>query len=195
MKDKLIQSLHTLQDVGLNSTQNFVGITFSSYWPQQLLQKLCCPIPAWIQVALPKSSCPSVTPNITRMPSFWGYPPPPHDYPHYWFILDPNSKQDKVKVTNLKNLPKFQIFEFWKKSLCATHLLKLLDKKCKYAMDMASIVEDSVHKWTGGQMEKVKPLYPLKLPGAWGIKCVIRNLVISMLTCGQPETENLVVPM
>ena len=26
------------------------------------------------------------------------------------FILDPKSKQDKVKVTNLKDLPKLQIF-------------------------------------------------------------------------------------
>ena len=26
------------------------------------------------------------------------------------FILDPKSKQDKVKVTNLKNLPKLNIF-------------------------------------------------------------------------------------
>ena len=25
-------------------------------------------------------------------------------------VLDPKSKQDKVKVTNLKNLPKLQIF-------------------------------------------------------------------------------------
>ena len=49
----------------------------------------------------------------TRMPAFWGYPPPPHDYPYHWVILDPKSKEDKVKVTNLKNLPKFQIFEFW----------------------------------------------------------------------------------
>ena len=49
------------------------------------------------------------------MPAFWGYPPPPHDYPHYWGILDPKSKYDKVKVTNLKNLPKFQIIVFWKK--------------------------------------------------------------------------------
>ena len=42
-------------------------------------------------------------------------PPPPHDYPYYWIILDPKSKQDKVKVTNLKNLPKVQILEFWNK--------------------------------------------------------------------------------
>ena len=45
----------------------------------------------------------------TRTPAFWGYPPPPHGYPHYWVILDLKSKKD-VKATNLKNLPKFQIF-------------------------------------------------------------------------------------
>ena len=33
------------------------------------------------------------------------------------FIFDPKSKQDKVKVTNLNNLPKLQIFEFWKKKI------------------------------------------------------------------------------
>ena len=46
------------------------------------------------------------------------------------FILDPKSKQDKVKVTNLKNFPKLQIFEIWKtkKNLHATQLLNLLDK-------------------------------------------------------------------
>ena len=35
-----------------------------------------------------------------------------HDYPYHWVILDPKSKGDKVKVTNFKNSPKFQIFEF-----------------------------------------------------------------------------------
>ena len=62
-----------------------------------------------------------------------GFPPPPNDYPYHWVILDPKSKEDKVKVTNLKNLPKFH----------ATHLLKLLDKMCKYDMDPMSIVEDT----------------------------------------------------
>ena len=37
------------------------------------------------------------------------------------FILDPKSKQDKVKVTNLKNLPKLQIFQFGKKTLYMRH--------------------------------------------------------------------------
>ena len=30
-----------------------------------------------------------------RTPAFWGYPPPPHDYPHYWVMLDPKSKQGR----------------------------------------------------------------------------------------------------
>ena len=39
---------------------------------------------------------------------------------YYWVILYPKSKGDKVKVTNLKNLPKFQIFEFLKQ-FCMRH--------------------------------------------------------------------------
>ena len=78
--------------------------------------------------------------RTTRTPAFWGYPPPPHDYPYHWVILDPKSKEDRVKVTNLKNSPKFQIF---KQPLHATHHLKLLDKMCKYEMDPMSIVEDT----------------------------------------------------
>ena len=35
------------------------------------------------------------------------------DYPYHWVILDPKSKEDKVKVTHLKKSPKFQNFEFW----------------------------------------------------------------------------------
>ena len=50
--------------------------------------------------------------RTTRTPAFWGYPSP-HDYPYYWVILDPKSKEDKVKVTNLKNLPKLQISQYW----------------------------------------------------------------------------------
>ena len=47
----------------------------------------------------------------------------PHDYSYYWplhigsqdhttdqFLLDPKSKPDKVKVTNIKNLLKLQFF-------------------------------------------------------------------------------------
>ena len=76
--------------------------------------------------------------RTTRTSALWGYPPTPQYYPYYWFILDPKSKQD-VKFTNLKNLPKTSIVWILNKS--ATHLLKLLDKICKYEMDPTSIVE------------------------------------------------------
>ena len=51
----------------------------------------------------------------------------------------------KIEATYSKNLPKLQLFEFWKikTTLHATHLLKLLDKMCKYEMDLVSIVEDT----------------------------------------------------
>ena len=52
-------------------------------------------------------------------------------------------KQDKVKVTNLGNLPKFKFWNF-AKTLHTTHFLKLLDKMCKYEMDLASILEDTI---------------------------------------------------
>ena len=53
--------------------------------------------------------------RITRTPAFWDTPPLPHDYPHWWFTSDPKSKEDKVKNTNFKKLPKIQILKFCKK--------------------------------------------------------------------------------
>ena len=78
------------------------------------------------------------------------------------FILDPKSKQDKVKVTKLKDLPKFPIFH-WKKKH-ATHL-KLLDKKRKYEIYPASIVNDTVDTIlsTDRRTDKVKLVYPFQL--------------------------------
>ena len=75
--------------------------------------------------------------RTTGTPVFWWYSQLPHDYPHYWLTLDPKSKQDEVKVTNFLIL--------WT-TLHATHLLKLLDKMCKYEMDPVSNVEDT--EWT-----------------------------------------------
>ena len=72
------------------------------YWQQSEDSRHTC---WWLQV----------TTRTTRTPVFWGYPPPPHDHPYYWVILDPKSKEDKVKITNLKNSPKFQIYEFGNK--------------------------------------------------------------------------------
>ena len=113
------------------------------------------------------------TTRTTRMPTFWGYPPPPHDYPYHWVILDPKSKEDTVKATNLKNSPKFQFLKILKQRLHAAHLLRLLNKICKHEMDPMNIVEDTewtrfcpqTDRWTDGrtdgQSDKVKPEYPL----------------------------------
>ena len=106
----------------------------------------------------------------TRTPVFWGYSPPPNDYPYSWVILDPKSKEDTVKVTNLKKLPKFQFM------LHATHLHTLLDKMCKYEMDPMSIIEDTERTWfclqmdrrTDGQGETSVP--PFNLVAAGDIK-------------------------
>ena len=55
-----------------------------------------------------------LTTRTTRTPAFCGYPRRLMiNWSYFWVILDPKSKEDKVKVTNLKNLPKLQMFEFW----------------------------------------------------------------------------------
>ena len=46
------------------------------------------------------------------MPAFWEYPLPPHDYQYCRFISAPKSKEDTVKVTNLKNFRIFQKTRF-----------------------------------------------------------------------------------
>ena len=42
--------------------------------------------------------------RTTRTPTFLWYPP--HDYPYDWVILDPKSKEDKLKVTKFKEFVK-----------------------------------------------------------------------------------------
>ena len=103
--------------------------------------------------------------RTTRMPVFWGYPPPPHDYSHYWVILDPKSKEDKVKVTNLNNLPKFQIVEFSNKLYtwhtfwsCLIRCAKM--KWIQWVLLKIQSGHDSVHRRTDRQTDKVKPVYP-----------------------------------
>ena len=110
--------------------------------------------------------------RTTRTPAFWGYPSPPDDHPYYWVILDPKSKEDKVKVTNLKNLPIFFFWNLWilKQTSHVTHLLKLLDKMCKYEMDPTNIVEDTgqtrfcpqTDRGTDGQGETSIPHFQLR---------------------------------
>ena len=102
--------------------------------------------------------------RTTRTPAFWWYPPPPHDYPYYWVILDPKSKEYEVKVTNLKNSPKFHFFflNFGTNITCDTpsqvawqdvQIWNGSDKFCwRYRAE--TILS------TDGQTDKVKPVYP-----------------------------------
>ena len=103
--------------------------------------------------------------RTTRTPAFWGYPPPPHDYPYHWVILDPKSKEDKVKVTNLKNSPKFQIFEFWNEHYTRhtfwSCLIRCANMKwIQWVLLNIQSGHDSVHQRTVGQTDKVIPVYP-----------------------------------
>ena len=97
--------------------------------------------------------------RTTRTPAFWGYPPPPHDYPYHWVILDPKSKEDKVKVTNLKNSPKFQIFEFrnghYTRHTFWSCLIRCANMKwIRWVLLKIQSGHDSVHRRTEGQTDR-----------------------------------------
>ena len=92
-------------------------------------------------------------------------PPPPHDYPYYWVISDTKSKEDKVKVTNLKNLPKFQKYKFQHNftpdtpSEVAWSDVQIWNgsNMCCWRYRADTILSTD----TDGQKDKVKPVYPL----------------------------------
>ena len=104
----------------------------------------------------------SLKTRTTRTPAFWGYPPPPHDYPYHWVILDPKSKEDKVKVTNLKNLAKFQIFEFWNGHYTRHTFLSCLIRcaNMKWIRWVFWRYRADTILSTDGQTDKVIPVYP-----------------------------------
>ena len=102
-------------------------------------------------------------------------PPPPHDYPYWWFTSESKSKQTKSKFQILINCQKFIFFCNRAKTLHATHLLKLLDKMYKYEMDPTRIVgatertpdagrtDGRADGRTDGRTDGVKPIYPQQL--------------------------------
>ena len=161
-----------LQHSGLenrSAKENFFSI-------MKIVDILCLTLcKTWKQIKFRKT-------RTTRTPAFWGYPPPPHDYPNYWVILDPKSKEDKVKVTNLKNSPKFQIFEFWNghytRHTFWSCLIRCANMKwMQYVLLKIQSGHDSVHRRTDGrtdgQMDKVIPVYPpFNFVEAGGIKII-----------------------
>ena len=103
--------------------------------------------------------------RTTRMPMFWWYPPLPNGYPYYWVILDPKLKEYKVKVTNLKNSPKFQFFKFWNKRYTrhtSSCLIRCANMKwIQQVLLKIQSGHDSVQRWTDGQGETSIPPFQL----------------------------------
>ena len=114
--------------------------------------------------------------RTTRMFVFREYLQLPHDNPYYWFISDPKSKQDKIKVTNLKNLAKIKISKFCTK-LYMQHTFWSCFIRCIHMKWIPLVLwklqsgHDSVHRrtdrqtdgrtdrWTDGQHETSIPLF------------------------------------
>ena len=80
-----------------------------------------------------------------RTPAFWGYPPPPATSWLHIPLSHIGSQVNRRQSQSYKFKEFAKISNFWilKRTLHATHLLKLLDKRCKYEMDLMSIVEDT----------------------------------------------------
>ena len=123
---------------------------------------------------IPQNTNDLMTNNIRtiRTPTFWWYPPLPYDYPYYWVILDPKSKEDKVKVTNLKNSPKFLFFNFWNKHY-TLHTFSSCLIRCANMKWIRQVLlkiqsgHDSVYRRTDGQGETSIP--PFNFVEAEGI--------------------------
>ena len=89
-----------------------------------------------------------------------------HSIESYWI---PSQKMTKSKLQILK------ICHNLKRALHATHLLKLLDKMCKYEMDPMSIVEDTertrfcpqTDRRRDGQGDTSIPPYQLRWSGGY----------------------------
>ena len=85
--------------------------------------------------------------------------PPPHDYPYYWVILYPKSKDDRVKGTNLKNLPKFHIFKVWNKlytrhSFWSCLIICANMKWVRWVLLKIQSGHHSVHRRSDGRMDR-----------------------------------------
>ena len=81
----------------------------------------------------------SLLTRTTKTPAYWDTPTTPW-LPILVIHISPKSKQDKVKVTNFKELPKIQISKFCKKRYTWHTLWSCLIKMYKYEMDPSRTV-------------------------------------------------------
>ena len=90
-----------------------------------------------------------------------------YDYPYHWFILDPKSKEDNVKITNLKKMPKLQLLEFWNEP-CTRLTFWSCFIRCANMRWIRLVLwkiqngHDSVHRRTDGRTDgRTDKVYPL----------------------------------
>ena len=82
----------------------------------------------------------------TRTPAFWGYPPPPHDYPHYWIPSQKNNRSRTENVTEQTRFSKsrsnyLEDIGQGQRSSHATHLLMLVIICTKYGKNPSRTVD------------------------------------------------------
>ena len=113
-------------------------------------------------------SLPTVSTRITRMPAFWGYPPPPpmitHTIESYWI---PSQKKTKSKLQIYRIPPKFQIFKFRNKHYTRhtswNCLIRCANMKwIRWVLLMIQSRHNSVHRPTDGQGETSIPPFQLR---------------------------------
>ena len=92
-------------------------------------------------------------------------------------------KRRQSQSHKFKEFAKTSNSRILKQTLHVTHLLKLLDKMCKYEMDLTSIVEEDTILSTEGQTDgqrqtdKVKAVYsPFKIVEAGCIKIWMKSV-------------------
>ena len=101
--------------------------------------------------------------RTTRTPSFWGYPPQPHDYPYHWVILDPKSKEDEVKVANLK----FQNGHYTRHTFWSCLIRCANMKWIRWVLLKIQSGHCSVHRRTAGQGDTSIPPFQLRWIGGY----------------------------
>ena len=84
--------------------------------------------------------------RTTRTPAFWGYPPPPHDYPHYWIPSKKNNRSRTENVTEQTRFSKSRSNDLEDIGQCqrsshATHLLMLVIICTKYGKNPSRTVD------------------------------------------------------
>ena len=97
--------------------------------------------------------------STTRTPTFWGSPAAASWLPILLSHIGSQLKRRESQFTNLKNLPKFQIFEFWNK-LYMRHTFWSCLIRCanmKWIPQVLSKIQSghvSVHKQTDGRTDR-----------------------------------------